>query len=285
MIGIFDDDGNRLAITVNGLELNSPSDSPDDTYEVNTVAVSTAMDTVTEGRQTRDGLEMYTAKKLNLMVRIDGMVRANTMGKLYDKLASLAEALDGGTITYSDATALVDVTFSTPTSDYANYPNGLIACKYRARPRTIPTPSISQFTGTVSPFTVELIIPDSRRYLAAATTVTAVGTINNALASYRSWPTLTLNMSGAGSATYSIELTSSIGAKTLTLNLSGRSNGQVVTVDFAKKKITVGSTETPSIYVSGNFWEILPENSQTLAITNGSGISSFSLSFNRAFSL
>ena len=285
MIGIFDNDGNRTAITINGLEINSPSDSPDNTYEVNTVAVSTSMDTVTEGRQTRDGLEMYSARKLNLMVRIDGMVRATTMGKLYDKIAALSKALDGGTITYSDATAMIDVTFSTPTSDYANYPSGVIACKYLARPRTIPSPSISQFTGTVSPFTIELIIPDSRRFLAAATTVTAAGTINNALASYRSWPTLTITMTGAGSATHSIELTSSIGAKTLTLNLSGRTSGQVVTVDFAKKKISVGGTETPSIYVSGNFWEILPEDGQTLARTNTTNIGSFSLSFNRAFSL
>jgi hypothetical protein len=92
-------------------------------------------------------------------------------------------------------------------------------------------------------------------------------------------------MGGAGSATYAIALTTSLGTKTLTLDLSGRSNGQVVTVDFAKKKITVGSTETPSIYVSGDFWEIMPESGMTLAASNTTNVSSFSLSWNRAFSL
>lgn len=285
MIGIFDNDGNRLPITVNGLVLNDPDDAHDDTYEVNSVAVSTAVDTLTEARQNRDGLELYGTRKLNFLVRIDGMIRATTMGVLYDRISDLAEALDPGTISYTDATALINVEFSTPTDDFLNYPSGLISCKYLARPRTIPSPAVSQFTGTVSPFSIELLVSDPRRYLAAATTKTATGSIDNSLATYRSWPTLTLNMGGAGSATYAIALTSSVGTKTLTLNLSGRSNGQVVTVDFAKKKITVGSTETPSIYVSGDFWEIMPESGMTLAASNTTNVSSFSLSWNRAFSL
>jgi len=285
MIGIFDNDGNRMPITINGLVLNDPDDAHDNTYEVNSIAVSTAVDTLTEARQNRDGLELYGSKKLNFLVRIDGMIRATTMGVLYDKIADLAESLDPATISYSDATALVNVEFSTPTDDFLNYPSGLISCKYLARPRTIPSPAVSQFTGTVSPFSIELLVSDPRRYLATATTKTSTGSIDNSLATYRSWPTLTLNMGGAGSATYAIALTTSLGTKTLTLDLSGRSNGQVVTVDFAKKKITVGSTETPSIYVSGDFWEIMPESGMTLAASNTTNVSSFSLSWNRAFSL
>ena len=285
MIGIFDNDGKRLPITINGLVLNSPDDDHDNTYEVNSIAVSTAVDTLTEARQFRDGLEMYGSRKLNFLIRIDGMIRAKTMGNLYDKISSMAKYLDPGTITYPTATSLVNVLFSTPTDDYLNYPSGLISCKYLARPRTIPTPTVSQFTGTVSPFTIELVVSDPRRYLSTATTKAATGSIDNSLATYRSWPTLTLNMGGAGSATYSISLTSSLGTKTLTLNLSARSNGQVVTVDFANKKVSVGTTETPSIYVSGEFWEMMPESGLTLGAANTSNVSSFSLSWSRAFSL
>jgi len=285
MIGIFDNDGRRLSISVNGLIINNPQDDHDNTYEVNSVAVSTAIDTLTEARQSRDGLEMYGSRKLNFLVKIDGMIRAKTMGGLYDKVSAMAEALDPGTITYSSATSLINVDFSTPTDDYINYSDGKIPCRYLARPRTIPTPAISQFTGTVSPFSIELIVSDPRRYLTTTTTKTATGSIDNSLATYRSWPTLTLNMGGAGSATYAIALTSSVGTKTLTLNLSSRTNGQVVTVDFANKKISVGTTETPSIYASGDFWEILPETGMTLAASNTTNVSSFSLSWNRAFSL
>jgi hypothetical protein len=58
-----------------------------------------------------------------------------------------------------------------------------------------------------------------------------------------------------------------------------------VTVDFANKKVSVGTTETPSIYVSGEFWEMMPESGMTLAAANTSNVSSFSLSWSRAFSL
>jgi len=44
-------------------------------------------------------------------------------------------------------------------------------------------------------------------------------------------------------------------SKALVINLSGRSNGQVVTVDMKNQKVYVGAVET-ALYVSGDFFDL-----------------------------
>jgi phage-related protein len=55
--------------------------------------------------------------------------------------------------------------------------------------------------------------------------------------------------------------------KSLVLNLSGLSNGNVVIVNMDARTITVGGTDTMSLYVSGDYWMIEPGNN-AIALAN-----------------
>jgi hypothetical protein len=287
MIALFNDAGDRLAINFRTkrdgttLNLNQETDPATGTYEVNNITMSMATDSITEAKQNRDGIEQYAVTRNAMTVSLSGVARASSYKRLFDMLHDLAFAMDAASMTASDAAAVADLTFSTPTADSTNYAAGYVPSKYIVRPRQMPTPTVSQFNGTSFPFTCEFTVLDPRRYWTGTVTPkTATGTIDNSLATYRSWPTLTLTMSGAGSATYTI----SVGGVPLVLNLSGRSNGQTVVVDFEKKKITVNGTENASLYVSGTFFEIGTGAAQALSITNTTNTAS-SLSWKRAFAL
>jgi hypothetical protein len=289
MIPIFDDSGNRLLHTYNGLSVNNPSDNasaPKTIFEVNTVTPLTELDSVSDPHQTRDGMESYDVRKISRVFRIDGTIRAASIAQLFDKMKLLAKTFDPAAVSHKNPSTqgYLAYDFSVPTTDTANYPSGFVPSRYYLRARRVPEPVISDRTGLGAFFSLDLVAADPRRYSQSTTTVSAVGAVDNTLGDYRSWPTLTINMSGAGSATASYTNTTSLGAKTLTLDLSGCVNTDVVVVTMETKTITKNGTSTPSLYVSGDFWEIEPE-SQTLSRANTTNQSSFSLVYRRAWCL
>ena len=277
MIGIFaENDATRLAVTYNGLTLNDPADPKDDTYEINTIVYGAQFDQTFDSDPAGDGSEVGNVRRSMLVVRMDGTLRAPSMAKFFDKKVAIAKAFDPALAAYKNATAsgvtpatwgVLPMDFSTPTLDTANYASGFVPSRYYARAKSgvyVPT---GQFTGEAGFFSVEMLVPEARRYLQTTSTRNGGGTLDNSLADYPSWPTLTITMAGAGSATYTITRTGTYSTTALVLNLSGLANGNVVTVDFAKRRIYVGTTETPSLYVSGDYWEVEP-TSQTVSITN-----------------
>lgn len=265
MIGIFSDDTTRLPITYNGLTLNDPSAAPDDVYEINNVTYSVIADAVADPHQSRDGLEVGDARKLSMLIRIEGMIRAQSINALYDKIRVLVRTFDPAKISHENASdSFLALDFTTPGAA------GSTPSRYYVRPRDIPTPPISEFNGLAAPFTLYLLARNPRRFKQAQDTLSGAGTAVND-GDYRTWPTLTITMTGAGSGTYAITnnpTLAGIPTKTLTLNLSGRSNGQVVVVDMERRKITVDGVETPSLFVSGDFFELEPgDNAITYANT------------------
>lgn len=257
MIGIFNDAGVRLAMTYNGLTINDPNDAFDDTFEVNTISYSTNIDHVSDPHQMKDGLEVGPARKISMLIQISGVIRAATIAKLFDKMTALSVAFDPALISHENPGAdFLAYDFTTP-ADAGN-----LSCRYYARARTVPTPPVTEYSGTSTPFAIDLLIADPRRYLQAVSTLSGAGTGANA-GNYRTWPTLTATMAGAGSATYAITnnpALAGIATTTLTLDLSGRSAAEVVVVDMGNKKITVDGVETPSLYVSGDYFEMEPGN-------------------------
>jgi phage-related protein len=173
-------------------------------------------------------------------------------------------------VAYNNPTdSFLALDFSTPTTDTVNFANGLMASRYYVRARVAPEPMVTSWTGWSAMFSLDLLVKDPRRYIQAALSVTGTGTAANTLATTVSWPLVTITASGAGSATYSVANTTL--SKTLTLNLSGLVNTNVVVVDMAKAKITKNGVETPSLYVSGNYWPIQPGNN-TITVTNGTNM-------------
>lgn len=286
MIPIFDDTGARLAHTYNSLTLNSPSDDQEDTYRIDSIVPLTQLDSVSDPHPGRDGMESYEVRKIARVFRIEGVILAPSIAKLFDKMKALAAAFDPAKASHLNPSTLgyLAYDFSVPTLDTTNYASGFVPSRYYLRARSMVEPVISDASGLNAKFTLDLVARDPRRYLQTTSSRTATGALDNSLADYRSWPTLTLNMSGAGSATCTITNTTSLGAKSLVLNLSGTVNTDVIVVDFENRTITKNGVATPSLYVSGSWFEIESE-SQTISNANFTNVGSWSLVWRRAFCL
>jgi len=285
VIGLYDNAINpaRKAISYNGLTLNNPADPPDDTYEINTVVYGSEYDQTFDSDPASDGTEVGNVRRTNLIVRMDGTLRAPTMAKFFDKRKALAAAFDPALAAYRNAVAsgitpanwgVLPMDFSTPTEDTATYASGFVPARYYARSRRgvyIPT---SQYTGLGGFFTAEMVVPEARRYLQTTSSLAVTGsnTLDNSLADYPSFPTITITATGAGSTAEAITRVGTYSTEALVLNLSTLANGNVVTIDMKNKRIWVGTTETPSLYVSGVYWAVEP-TSQTITLFDATNVS------------
>lgn len=275
MLFPFKDDGTRLPIVYNGLTFNSASDVAESLSQapeftrLESYAGQTAIDYIKENNERRDGIEVYNAHKLGRIHRLNGTMGAPTLAKLADRITAFAAAFDPSTIAFKNSDPFLPLTFSVPTNDTANYVSGLIPCQYHVLPIEMPEPVISTVgIGFGAKWGVTLLAKDPRRFAQSTGGRTGAGSITN-LGDFRSWPTLTITMSGAGNAAYAYTNTGPTEAKTLTLNLSGLVNTNVVTVDCERRTISVGTTLRMDLYVSGDYPQIQP-GSNTVAIANTS---------------
>lgn len=327
MIGIFgqpqgSDPALRLPITYNGLTLNSDlraaEGDPLDIYEINSVQVNSAYDYVSEVRQSKDGTESYAAKKVNLNVRLDGIIRCENMETLNDRIKALVAAFDPALITQKNPTTYnSNLEFYTPSASgtatsftvfgTSKSAGNLVRSYYKARPKSIPAITYSQFNGTSVPFSIELLVTDPRRY--AYTPTTKTFTISNTPAegssstytitsadlggaTYSSWPTLTITMKGSGdnngSGYQSFKITSTISGSSVTrelaVNLHGASLNDIYVINMENGSIKKNGTESRSLFHDGEFWDI-PTASGQIFTYDTHGVSSIVLSWNPAFSV
>jgi hypothetical protein len=265
VIGLYDDSDNRLPITYNGITFNSASESADEILEVGSVQTFTQYQAVVEQRNDeRDGSEAFRPRKPIRVVRLaDVVMRAPTIGEIYDRLNMISAALDPVLVRRSNPTVegFIALNFTTPRE------GADLACKYLARPRAMPEPVLSKFLGDLqADFSVEFLLKDPRRYAQAQSSRSGSGTATNN-GNYPTWPTVTITMSGAGNAAYSIDKSGDT-ETALVLDLSGRSNGDVIVVDMENRAISLNGTLTPSLYVSGGFFDLGP-GANTITVSNG----------------
>lgn len=278
MIGLYQNqtgsEDTRLLQTYNGLSLNNPADSPTDTYEVNSVQPLSTFDSVTDAHPDDDGIEAYGVRKVQKIIRVTGVIRApnKKIDRLFDKIEDLAVAFDPALVTHNNPSVqgFLPYDFSTPTEDLTNYLTGLMACRYYARALRTPEPEIDYARGNAASWSVDLLLRDPRRYLQALSSRDGAGTADNTKADYRSWPTVTIAATGAGSAALSIE--NSTVARTLVLDLSGLINLDSVVVDMEGRAITKNGLDAMDLYVSGDYWWMEPGNN-VIAIANGTNVS------------
>lgn len=289
MIPIYKDNNGqdvRLAHTYNGLTLNNPADPTTDTYEINRITPRTDIQSIIEPHQGREGSEAWGARKTGRLFRVDGVIRAPTLAKLHDKIKALAEAFDPdkATLENPDAQGFLPYDFSVPTTDTATYASGLVPSRYLVRAIHLPEPTIDYGHGYSAAYTIDLFARDPRRYLQTAETFGAAsGDADNTAADYRSFPSVTITMSGAGNV--AATLTNSTVGNALVLDLSDLVDNDVVVVDMEQKFITLNGTGTMSLYVSGDYWWMSPGEENALALTNSEGIESWLVSWRPAFCL
>lgn len=283
MIPLYDEDGDRLKHTYNGFDLNDAADDADDTVLIDEITSSTPIDSKMESGGLKDGVEVYGAYKRLRQFRFDLQILVPSYTKMFDRLETLAAAFDPALawLNNQSAEGFLSYDFDVPTNDTVNYPSGLIACRYYLRAASPIEPPISRYDGRSLPFSIYMLARDPRRYFRTQQSLTGAGEAVNTLATYPSWPTVTITMAGAGNAAYSVG-NSELG-KTLVLDLSGLVASDVVVVDMERKKITKNGVETPSLYVSGDYFYIVEALSNTIAIANGTNATTVT-TWLRAFS-
>lgn len=264
MIGLYADDDTRLPITYNGITFNGAAEEADEILEVVSVQTFTQYQAVVEQRNDdRDGSEAYRPRKPVRVVRLECVMRAPTPGEFYDRLNTICAALDPVLVRRSNQSTegFIALSFTTPKEGTD------LSCKYLARPRAMPEPLITKQAGMLQAmFPVEFVLKDPRRYAASQSTLSGSGTATNN-GNYPTWPVTTITMSGAGSATYSIDKSGDT-ETALVLNLSGLVSTDVVVVNHENRTISLNGTLTPSLYVSGGFFDLGP-GANTITVSNG----------------
>jgi hypothetical protein len=289
MLALYYTSGNkdvRLAHTYNGLTLNNPADSPQDTIELNSAQPLTQIQSDIEAHDNREGSEAWGAIKTARIIRIQGVIRAPTLGRLHDQIKSLAAAFDPNKTTLDNPSVqgFLPYDFSVPTLDTTNYPSGLVPSRYYARAQNLPEPAIAYDKGYTGAFHLDLFMRDPRRYLQAQSQFGLTsGDLDNRLADFRSWPSLTLTMTGAGSATTTF--TNTTLGLALVLNLSSTTNGQTVVVDFEQRFISIAALSRMDLYGSGDYWWMKPGVLNAFTTANLTNISALLLTWRPAFCL
>jgi len=272
----------------NGLTFNSISnvESVKTGVEVTALSQSSAADFISEKLQWDDGIAVSGVTKASRVIVMNGYVRGSSNADLNDRILALASAFDPGLIKFYNADPFLPLTFSVPTTDTTNYPTGLAASKVFVLPTEVPIPTVAKSgNGLSARFRITLLAKDPRRYLQTATTLSNAGTLTVASGAYPCYPTLTFTMSGAGNAAFTIQNVSTAqGTTSLVLDLSGRSNGQAITVDFAKRQVLVGGTNTAGIFVSGT-WFLAEAGSNAITYSNTTNVGTRTLTVYPSFSL
>lgn len=290
MIGIFDDAGNRLPLVWGTdtvmLYLNDKTDrtgsgyktDPDNWYRVDSVSLADQLDWVSDPHPTTDGMEAYSARKVQKLIVIEGVIVAESLAKLFDLKVDLATYFDAGYLSgvYGPTESFQMLKFQRPTTDTATWSDGLADLMYVARPRSSTFPISSSVTGNSALFRVELVAADPRCYAQAQSQVIRSGSSSSMIvrSPYSSWPKpIWFKMTGAGSSTFGMRFGTSWPNYCI-FDLSGRSNGQVISIYPETRIVTVGTTPT-LLYKSGDWNALLipPGNDATLYFQNTTNIS------------
>ena len=271
MIGIFDDDGNRLPIVFNtNLTLNEPiGGDPLRIYEVNSVLVRDVFAGTNEPHATEDGSETYSVRKVAKLIRIDGIIRAPSFSALSDMNSTLRGELDPASLSRLDPTghgfAPLAFTVLSAAGDQDSY--------VLARPIATPDYMFDQYLGKNAPFRIELFCADPRRYLLSSTVHTFNGpeieVVNN-LGNYPSIPTISIEMSGAGSSDYRLLNTSYNPDGMVELNLGGSIAGDIYVIYPNEKVVTKNGVRVDNLVDNATNWNLdLQPGANTIQVSNG----------------
>lgn len=281
MIALFDKDGAKLSISYRSLVLNDATDSPSDTYEVWQAMIDAEHGAIAEPKSERDGSEIYRPKKQRRIIRIEGAVKAPTAGELFDKAEALAAAFDPVNAYLADLDSTSDVgflplTFSRPTADTTNYATGLKLLQYYARPLAIPITRITKKDGKAARFAVLMECADPRAYARSASTASRTDsgalTLDNTLASYSSYPIITVTLSDV-TGVVEFERVANKDTSAVQIDFTGLAIGDEVVIDMERRYVTLNGSAAMDLVVvdEAAWWEIFGDESQTLNVTDISG--------------
>lgn len=294
--------------TYNGLTMNADADDPQETISVDAVVISDQIIANTDPLPSRDGSSAYHPWKVRKLIRIDGTVKSKTLAGLADKVSLLHRKFDGQNVYYDDNAAAylgdgynigyLPLQFYIPTADssYSTVTiNGkttgpVIPAQIFVRSLQRPVQRASKYEGYNGRMSLLLEAIDPRIYKQSLETPVVLNdgsntTIDNSKATYASWPTLTLTMSGAGLNPTTFRLVGS-GLADLTMDLTGTLNNDVVKLDMEHQRLFVNGVLHMERLLGGDVFD-LPPVSTSVYLSGTSGhvqAGGRTLQWRRAFS-
>jgi hypothetical protein len=309
MADIFDDDGNRLPMTFMDLELNSSamvvdSGKPDDptygawvdsaVYNTPIVFQSEAQpDIIKQG----GGIEVYNPRVATRVLDIRGRILAPTRKRVGSVAQLIRQNLSplhlmwdhsnswpppGGRPAWTDPwqpslysglsfTRMLDGRHES--GFRTSFPDGKVPLQHAVFPLVVSdAPVFSVQQGYSTDFHLQFLLLDGGiAFSQTQSSRTGTGAVAPSWSDVPAYPEISFTMSGAGSATWTLAVTNVQGYSPtdLVLDLSGRSNTEVIRVNCRDRKIYVDGVETPGIYVSGDY-PVVPSDdySATYTFTN-----------------
>lgn len=282
--------GTPNLLTFRSLEINKPSDPEDDTFRIEEIAESDIWQQAFEPFPNRDGAQVYEPFMMYKLFQVRGFVKAPTLAKLFDKIELLNKTFNPINCYLADTSTFnkgyLPLDFNVPTTDTGTYGSGLIPSRYYVQAIRPPVVIETKFDGLTARIDFILRAVDPRRYLQTTSSGNRTGdgtlVLDNSLASYRSFPTITIALPGgapAGTATIS----TSESSKVVSIDLSQLSASTTYTLDMQGRTFVTGATnKIAAITGSSQFFDLLAK-SQTLTFAGFAAGTGLTVVWRRAF--
>lgn len=268
----------------------------DVTYETDTIVIDQFDFSRVQLRDQREGLHALSGGDLGVgtevfrYLSVAGVIKASTGEKFEDKVAAVIRALslDEAQLDSPSTEGVSAFDFYCPTEYSGTGIATPVREKFLARPAAALAWIERSHQYLTARFAAELVCPDPRRYLYTATSVTlssGAGFSNRTLPNWNTtmgrkvYPLITLTMSGNGAAA----LTITDGTTSLVLDMSAAGSG-TFTIDMATGIIKKSSTKRADLRTSGvnTFWGIPAGGLTTVSMTNTTNVTSAVFSYNQA---
>ncbi len=285
--------GSKNLLTFRSLALNNPSDDEKDTFAIEEIAESDLWQQSFEPLPNRDGSQGYEPFSLYKMFQVRGWVRAPSIAAMFDKIELLNSTFHPVNCYLADTSAnnkgYLPIDFNVPTVDTANYGSGFVASRYYVQALRAPVVLESKFDGLSARIDFLMRAIDPRRYLQTTSTGNRTGNgtivVNNSLATYRSWPVITIALpSGAPSGTATIA--TSEGSQVVSIDLSLLAASTTYDLDMQGRtfvKQSDGTNKIAAITGASQYFNLLAK-SQTLTFAGFAAGTSLTVTWRRAFS-
>jgi hypothetical protein len=281
----------KNSITFRSLVLNNATDDEKDTYAIEEVDISPAWNQSFEPLPDRDGSQGYEPLEMYKMLHVRGWVRGQSLAELYDKIETINKTFHPVNCYLADSATVYNrgymaLDFDVPTEDTSNYPTGKIASRYYVQALGLPVTLDTKFDGFSARIDFFLRAIDPRRYLQSTSSANRTGTgnitVDNSLASIRSWPTITIVTATSPTGTYTIA--TSEGDQVVSINAADLASDTSYTLDMQARrfyKTSDGTDMIASIDSGSEFFDILAK-SQTITVTTAASVST-TVTWRRAF--
>ncbi len=238
-------------------------------------------------RELGTGGDLGDAAETFRYLSVAGMIVGSSGEKLHDLVSRVFQTFDieEAQLASPATRGLAAYTFTSPT-ELAGYTPYQVE-KFLCRPVGYPAIFERQSEGLSRPFAVELVAEDPRRYRNTATqkTLNAGNGFSIACPNWdgnmgrQSFPLVTITMSGAGAAAFTL----SDGTTSLVLNLTTMVNLDVVTVDMISGVIKKNGAYAAGLRTSAvDTFFGLARGGVTVTATNTGGVTSVVLDYNEA---